>query len=287
MAVHSQYKSERARDKAFAAYDSVLSHWPVPYETRFAETRFGPTHLIASGQADAPPVLLIHGAGASATSWSWNIAALVDRYRVYALDTIGDYGKSAGTRPTYGSGDHARWLAEVFERLRLANARVVGMSLGGWIAFHFALAFPGRVERLVLMAPASLQRMSTGFVLRGGLATFFPREATVRYFFRYLGSRQYAGMPDWAMNDLIIRWRAGRPNNSVMPVIQDAELSALHVPTLLLLGSEDPMYDAARAASRVRSVAPQIQVEIIPNAGHLFPVERPDATNESLLKFLV
>ena len=94
-------------------------------------------------------------------------------------------------------------------------------------------------------------------------------------------------MPDWAMDDMILRWQVARAKFVRIPVIKDAELSALHVPTLLLLGSEDPMYDAARAASRVRSVAPQIQVEIIPDAGHLFPVERPDATNESLLKFLV
>ena len=286
MAVVSQYKSEKARDKAFASYDSGLAHWPVPCETRFVETRFGATHLIASGPADAPPVVLIHGAATNATSWAWNVAALADRYRVYALDTIGDLGKSAGTRPAYGSGDHARWLSEVFERLGLGSTRVVGMSRGGWIAFHFTLACPDRVGRLVLMAPAFLQKMSTGFLLRGLLATLFPRAAIVRGFFKYLASRQYAGMPNWAMDGLIIGWQAGRPDSRQMPVIQDAELSSLHIPTLLLLGSEDPIYNAAKAASRVHSVAPHIQVEIIADAGHLFPVERSDATNKSLLKFL-
>jgi pimeloyl-ACP methyl ester carboxylesterase len=286
MEVVSRYKSENAREKAFASYDSLLSRSPVPYETRFVETAFGPTHLVASGTTDAPPLVLLHGLGSNATGWGSNVAALADRFRVYALDTIGDLGKSAGTRPKYASGDHARWLNEVFERLGLQRAKLVGMSLGGWIAFHFALAFPDRVDRLVLIAPASLQRISTGFVLRGALATFFPKAATVRYFFRYLASRQYAGMPDWAMDDLIIRWTAGRPNSDgKIPVIQDAELTALHIPTLLLLGSEDPIYDAAKAASRVRSMAPHIEVEIIPNAGHLLPIEQPEATNMALLKF--
>ena len=74
-------------------------------------------------------------------------------------------------------------------------------------------------------------------------------------------------------------------NLSGPPVIQDAELAKLSVPTLLLLGSDEVLYDAATAASRVRSVAPNIQVEIIQDAGHVFPVERPEATNEALLRF--
>jgi pimeloyl-ACP methyl ester carboxylesterase len=285
MAVYSQYKSEEARERAFKSYDSMLAHWQVPCETRFVDTTFGPTHLIACGPAEAPPVVLLHGAGGNATGWIWNVGGLADRYQVYALDTIGDFGKSAGTRPAYSSGDHARWLSEVFERLGLGRARVAGLSLGGWIAFHFALAAPERVERLVLMAPASLQRMNAKFMFRGGLAMMFPRAAIVRSFFRYLASREYPGMPAHAMDALIVQWQAGRPNSVQVPVIRDVELSALHVPTLVLLGSEDPIYDADKAASRVRAVAPQIQIEIIPDAGHLFPIERPEATNKALVKF--
>lgn len=285
MAAPSQYKSEKARDKVFASYDLALSHWPVAYETRFVETTFGPTHVIASGPADGSPIVLIHGAGSNATSWAWNVGALADRYRVYALDTIGDFGKSAGTRPAYGSGDHARWLGEVFDRLGLGSARVAGMSLGGWIAFHFALAHPNRVEGLVLVAPACLQRMSSGFMFRALLATICPRAAIVRGFFRYLASRQYAGLPDYVMDGLTTSWQAGRPNNVQIPVIKDAELSALHIPTLVLLGSEDPIYDATKAASRVRSVAPHMQVEIVPDAGHLLIIERPEVINRALVQF--
>jgi len=115
---------------------------------------------------------------------------------------------------------------------------------------------------------------------------FFPRAAVVRYFFRYLASKQCAGFPDWAMDDLTISWKAGRPNTLQMPVFKDEQLSSLHVPTLVLFGSEDPLYDMAKAASRLSSVAPRIQVKIIPDAGHLFPIEKPEATNRALVDFL-
>lgn len=287
MTVYSQYKSEKARNRAFAVYDSLLSRWPVPYETRYVDTEFGSTHVVTSGPADAPPLVLLAGASANATSWILNIAALADPYRVYALDTIGDLGKSAGTRPKYASGDHTRWLNEVFERLDLAAARVGGRSLGGWMAFQFAMAFPNRVERLALLAPGFLQKMRTVFIVRGMFSMFFPRAVVIRSLSRYMTSARSPGWPDWMADAFVTAWKTKRPSmgGGFPAVIRDDELSGLEAPTLLLLGSDEVMYDAAAAAARVRSVAPRIQVEIIPDAGHVFAIEQPEATNRALLEF--
>jgi len=99
---------------------------------------------------------------------------LARHYRVYAPDTIGDLGKSASTKLRYDSDDHSRWLNEVFEQLGLASARVAGISEGGAVALRFALTFPKRVDRLALLAPASLHRIRAGMMVRGTLAMFFP-----------------------------------------------------------------------------------------------------------------
>ncbi len=281
----NQYRSQRARDAASDSYDLVLSRWPVQYEARFVDTRCGSTHVVSCGAAGARPLVLLHGLGTNATSWFPLVRALAARHRVHLLDTIGDLGKSAGTRPAYESGDHSRWLEDVLDRLGLARPLVAGLSAGGWIAFHFALARPERVERLALLAPASLQPMRAAALLRGAFAMVVNRPAVIRSMFRYLAAQRAPVMPEWAMEDAILRWRAGRPSTVRIPVIRDAELAALSVPTLLLLGSADPMYDAEAAASRVRSAAPRIRVEILPDAGHLFPSQRPEATSAALLDF--
>lgn len=280
-----QYKTEKARHKAFASHDFILSQWPVPYETSFVETDFGPTHLMAYGPPDAPPLVLIHGHGTNATMWYPIASALVDHYRVYAPDTIGDLGKSAGIKLHYSSDEYSRWLNEVFEQLGLSNARIAGISEGGWIAFHFASAFPDCVERLALLAPASLQRIRIGIMLRATLAIFFPRAAVIRALFRYIAAQQAPVMPDWAMDDLILRWQVAKSKFIRIPKIKDTELSALKVPTLILLGSNDPIYDADKAASRVRSIAPHIQTEIIENAGHIFTSQHPEFTSKALINF--
>ena len=281
----NQYRSADARERAFASYDAVLARWPVPHESRFLETGFGATHVISFGADDARPLLLLHGLGTNATSWFPLVTALAARHRVHAVDTIGDVGKSTGTRPSYRSGDHARWLDMVFDGLGVGGALVAGLSAGGWIALHFALAHPERVERLALLAPASLQRMSVGMMLRGAFAMTFPRASLVRSLFRYLAAQEAPVMPEWAIEDVILRFQLGRPSSVRIPVVRDAELTALRVPTLLVLGRNDPIYDATRAAARVRSVAPQIRIEIIRDGGHLFVSHRPGDTSEALLEF--
>jgi len=81
-----------------------LAFWPVPYESLDVPTRFGSTHIIISRPKDAPPLVLLHGANDSATAWYPNIADLSRNYRTYALDTIGDVGKSVASHlPQSGS----------------------------------------------------------------------------------------------------------------------------------------------------------------------------------------
>lgn len=285
MVIYSQYKSEKDRDKAFASHDSMLSRWPVSYETRFVETEFGPTHLMTYGAINTPPLVLIHGHGSNATMWYPLASALASQHRVYALDTIGDLGKSAGTKRRYDSRDYSQWLNKVFEQLGLDSACVAGISEGGWIAFHFGLAFPKRVSHLALLAPGSLQRIRARMMLPGTLAMFFPKAVAIRCLFRYIAAQKAPVMPEWAMDDLILRWQVARAKFLRLPVIKDDELSDLKVPTLILLGSNDPIYDAGKAASRVHSVAPHIRVKIIPNAGHIFTAQHPESTSKALLDF--
>ncbi|HSM91595.1 MAG TPA: alpha/beta hydrolase [Anaeromyxobacteraceae bacterium] len=279
------YRSERARDAAAASYDAVLARWPVPFEAGHVETRFGPTHVISCGQIGGSPLVLLHGLGTNSTSWFPVVPDLARRHRVHLVDLIGEPGKSAGARPGYRSGAHAAWLDDVFDALGLKRACVVGLSLGGWIALHFALAHPARVERLALLAPASLQRMRGPMLLRAVVAQVTNRPSLIRGLFRYMAAQDAPVMPEWAMDDAILRWRAVKPSTIAIPVIDDDELAALEPPTLLLLGSDDPIYDAARAAARVRGVAPRIRVEVLPRAGHLFPSQHPWVTSGALLDF--
>src|SRR5580692_9524168 len=88
------FKSDAARARYLAAYDAVLAEWPVAYEEIDVPTRLGSTHVVVSGPADAPPVLLLPSFAGTATVWRLNVAGLGHHFRTYAVDVIGQPGKS-------------------------------------------------------------------------------------------------------------------------------------------------------------------------------------------------
>ncbi len=142
----SIFKTPEDHAKFMSAYNAVLDLWPVPYESFDVPTRFGKTHVIASGPKDAQPLVLLHATSASATMWFPNIADLSRDYRTYALDTIGEPGKSVISNPPQKRSDYALWLIDMFNELDVIHADVVGASYGGWVTMSLALYSPGTGE---------------------------------------------------------------------------------------------------------------------------------------------
>ena len=93
----SAFKSLEGKAAYLAAYDAAMRLWPVPYDEKDIVTRFGTTHVIVSGPKDAPPLVLLHGYMATSAMWSSNIADFSKRHRVYAVDVMGQPGKSVPT----------------------------------------------------------------------------------------------------------------------------------------------------------------------------------------------
>jgi hypothetical protein len=93
------FRTEEIRAKLMAICGEGLRHWPVPFETFFVNTRYGRTHVIASGDPAAPPLVMTHPAAVGGFVWSSIIAPLSEHRRVCALDTIGDFGRSGLVDP--------------------------------------------------------------------------------------------------------------------------------------------------------------------------------------------
>jgi DNA-binding PadR family transcriptional regulator len=172
----------------------VLAHWPVPYEELDLPTQFGTTHIIVSGPNSGKPVLLLHGQDSCAISWIYNVVDLSQAFRIFALDTIGDMGKSKPIHLPNSREDYARWMLDVFDQLKIEKADLVGLSYGGFLATNFALAFPERVNRIVLLspgipnfAPPTLQWANYGMPMM-----LLPSRFTVRRFINGASMKGYS-----------------------------------------------------------------------------------------------
>ena len=133
-----------------------------PAETsRFADAAGMRLHYHEAGPAspDAPAVVLLHGGGPGASGWSnfgRNLPVLAGRFRTLLVDQPG-FGQS-GRPPVTGNyfTFSADALAGLLKTLGLERVHLIGNSLGGGTAVRFALNYPDRAGRLVLMAPGGL-----------------------------------------------------------------------------------------------------------------------------------
>jgi pimeloyl-ACP methyl ester carboxylesterase len=130
---------------------------------------------------------LLHGFLVSLTMWSPNIAALSKDYRVYAVDVMGQPGKSRPDQPIRSRADFVEWLTAILNALNIDRAYLVGMSYGGWLTLNYAIGAPERVRRIVVLSPAgSFLRNGIQFALRAMPIMFFPKRFMVDSFMRWL-----------------------------------------------------------------------------------------------------
>jgi pimeloyl-ACP methyl ester carboxylesterase len=288
----SLYRSPEGESQYFSAYDAALRLWPVPYESFAVTTRYGRTHINACGPKDALPLVLLHGGYASSTMWFPNIADLAAEFRVLALDTIGEPGKSLPTQPNATKRDCAAWLETVFDQLGISKAHVVGLSRGGWLALNFALHAPQRLEKIALLSPAaSFISLNSFFRVVVAAAMRIPVRPVAKAALYSWVTPGFKVRQEFAEQFIVglINWNwavQAKGYSGVMPSgFSDDELRQIHHPVLLLLGGQDRL-NPPRAIERARQVIPHIEAHIIPKAGHLLSMEQPEVVDRYVLTFL-
>ena len=110
--------------------------------------------------------MLLHCALTTSSIWSPIIAGLSRDYRTYAVDVMGDIGRTVPTNPPETYPEFGQWLVEVYRELGIESARVLGWSFGGFVATNFAVHEPQRVEKLAAGALSYLCQTRSGFSAR-------------------------------------------------------------------------------------------------------------------------
>jgi pimeloyl-ACP methyl ester carboxylesterase len=279
----SVFKNSKAETNYKAAYEAILARWPVPFERLGLVTPSGITQIIASGSPNATPLILLPGNFDCALSWFPSVAALSMAHRVYALDTIGDIGMSKAYRLPLCRDDYAHWLAEVFDGLHIATADLMGISYGGFLAVNFALRFPERAKRLLLLCPGlPLAPFTSQWMVRGMPMIIHPSSATARWFLR--GASTSKRRDD--LTELFVTGIMSLRSTKVMrPSLQKDEWTQLCMPVLMLIGDQEIMYESRQAIRRARQLIPHIQAELIAGAGHFLLADQSEQVNESTMKF--
>ena len=279
------YKSPAGYTALMAFYDASLRRWPVPYECLTVSTRHGETHIIASGPPDAPPLVLMRGAGGNALLWAPAIVHLSRNFRAYAVDIIGESGKSAPNRPSYKGPAYGEWLVDVFDALKIEQANVAGTSRGGWLTLKIAHFAPERIHRIVPMCAEGIAPISLKFFWHMFPVLAFPGRKTVTSLLRFLTPSNLP-VHEYLVEERLVVYKNFRQSKTKPPLFSDNELRQISAPTLLLYGEQDVVYDMNAVRKRAACLPANFHIEVIPNAGHVLDYDQPEAVSARIAKFI-
>jgi pimeloyl-ACP methyl ester carboxylesterase len=273
------------------------------------------THTVAAGPLDTfyleagtgPQVVLLHGLGATNSSMLPTLADLSHDHRVLAPDLPG-FGESAKPLRAYHPAFYADWLAAFLDATGIAQAVLVGNSMGGRIAIEMALRHPPRVAQLVLFAPSLAFRRFRFFqpAVRllaaelGAVPVPVPRWLAMRLL-RLMFAEPERLPPAWyeaAMDEFqrvfsTLRGRIAFFSAARQIYLEEADgpdgfwqrLPALAQPALFLWGDQDLLVPAA-FARHVAAALPAASSVVLESCGHVPQFEHPGHTHELVREFL-
>lgn len=281
------YKTDENRHLIYELYENNLDKWAIPYEIIEIQSRFGKTNIIASGNKNNPPVFLIHAMGVTATMWFPNVVELSKTHRVYAINTIGDLGKSElsdmDIYPRNGQ-DYSKWLNEIMAELQISKCDVIGASMGGWISMNFAICSPEKVNHLILLGPMGIKANTTGVMKRLFKVLLFPNQKNKEALTEWtLGDNQKVNeeMAEYMNTALNCEGRMPIPKH-----IKKKQLEKIEAKTFLILGEYDnPIGNPNKNINYAKKCIKNLKIEVV-KTGHLMSLETPKQINSLMIDFL-
>ena len=254
-------------------------------------------------EGDGPTLILLHGGMGDYSSWDPQMAPFAARFKVIAYSRRYSFPNvNRSISKDYSPFTDVEDVAALIRALGLSDVRLVGQSIGGYIALAFALKHPGIVHALVLSEPPAHQLVRNTPAGEAAYQEFFATvwnparahfeqhdvQGAMKIFVNGMaGSERFDYLPAAARADVLRNARALQAQTSSsdpFPVLAPELLRALRVPTLVVTSEKAITLHRLVNDELVRQL-PQVKSVVIPNAGHGSPRENAPAFNKAVLDF--
>lgn len=285
--VNSIFKNEVVEKEYLLCYKKSLEKFEMDFTSHYIPTTFGETHLLRFGDTKKKPLLLLHGMTMSSTMWFPNVKHWIQERCVYAIDVMGDFGRSKQVVPINDRKSAQQWILEVLNALQFNKVDLAGHSMGGFLSLNFSLAYPDRVSKLMLYAPAgTFHKINLKFFTKIYPALLFHSEKSIDSVFRWFSGKGEPLDPVFR-SQIIAGYRYAKPLLKVMPsVFSKEEFHGFNTPTLLLIGDKEVIYPANKVLANAKSLIPNLECHLIAGASHALTMEHAGIVNELTLHFL-
>jgi pimeloyl-ACP methyl ester carboxylesterase len=280
--------------------------WLIVDGTPVNTIELGAEHRSQDGRHGGQPLVFVHGLSGSWPNWLEQLPVFAERHRVIALDLPG-FGYSPMPSERISISGYARTLDRLLDQLEIDAAAVVGNSMGGFIGAELAIAFPQRVERLVLVSAAgisthghrgsvrvlpTLRRLERILMASGAWAASKSDAVTRRARLRDAALGVVVRHPDRLPAALAAEQvrGAGKPGfiqglEAVLDYEIRERLREIACPTLIVWGDRDRLINVRDADVFAELIGNSRKV-VFEDTGHMAMLERPQAFNALLEEFL-
>ncbi len=263
------FKSEEGRIKMMELYAEFLSKWKVPYREIDVDTSYGKTHVVIIGsEKNNKNIIFLTGAGGNS---SINHSSVVSAYKdfcIYSIDIIGQPGKTITIKLPINAKDYADWLEEVFIKLQIEKANVIGSSFGGYVSQWFFYYYPERIQKLILVSTSYVKRMPIPIeMIHHGMFSSTEKILLWANGGNPVIDKEYENLYIKLLNYINKYSTQYFPNISLIP---EEDVKKINKPVLIIMGEKDKfLWDAKEAHKFIKNVNnPYIRFELIPDEGH-------------------
>jgi len=260
-----EWRSETARRRFVEMEDELWrERWPDPPAALDVDTDVGTTRVYR-WPGTGEPIVFLHGMGGTGLVWSPYIERLAGR-DLYAVDTIGDVGRSQQRAAIEDATGLARWLGQTLTGAGIARAHMVGTSYGGFLALSLAAREPERVASLTLIDSGGLAPFRLGRFMLWGLPNLFGSMTPTPL--RRLLARRRPLLEDPRIMRMAVHGQMNHPFRlpGVEP-LTDEELRSITVPTVVIVAAKSAPFAPQVQAERA-GLIPNADVQVISGAHH-------------------
>ncbi|GAB1268943.1 alpha/beta hydrolase [Aurantivibrio infirmus] len=237
-------------------------------------------------------ILLLHGLGSRAVDWQPQIDALRDNYRVIALDFPG-HGESEAAKENLSMKTLAARVSGLMEHLQLASAHVIGLSLGGMVAFQLAVDFPKYIRSLVIINSApgpgsSNASIMLKLLMRKALLKIIGIEKLAKK----IAVNLFPHPSQKNLREQFLDSMALVDKTSYRNIVKaigeyniDSEVEGCPIPTLILAADQD--YTSVEFKKSYAGKMRNARVVVVPNSRHASTIDSPDFCNREIKEFLL
>jgi len=257
-------------------------------------TKLNNTEIAYDDQGSGPAIVLIHGYPFNRSMWTEQVQSLADRYRVITIDLRG-HGDSEASTGASTMTLMAEDVAQLMDELGIERAVVGGLSMGGYVVLAFYQLFPERVEKLLLADTRAQADTEEGKATRAEQAQKILAEGMApivdTMLPKLISPDTVSKRPEVVkrVRDMMLHTKpegaAAALRGMAEREDQTPRLSQINVPTLIIVGREDPITPVADSEKMHQQIA-NSELVVIENASHVSNIEQAEQFNRALKDFL-